>query len=361
MKKLLAIAVLAFAIGHLHGQALQPITGSCTVPTASGFTCNFTATTPPVPPSYTGPCDVLAAAGTPCVAAYSFTRRMLAGYANNLFQLTRASDGAKQDIGTVSSGYVNVPVMNSFCANTTCTWTEIYDQMHTPAAGNNLIPACCGHNWPTGAIPTAVGWTTLNGVTLPIARILNGSAYYDFASTLNSMGVPVGNSSITVYEVVENTSEGGQVSGCCGSFGDTEIPIEDAGKGAMFSLAYSTGNMGTFGTGPGPWPGIDLEQGVFLSGPTPTQKYLTILGKYNAANGTMELKLGDATQGTLQTLYNGALPAGYTTLNLKGAVSLGMGGDGSNSPINFIEGAIVAAPSAEPTDTLLQNNITGFY
>jgi hypothetical protein len=193
---------------------------------------------------------------------------------------------------------------------------------------------------------------------VPIARILNGEAYiygYGYVS-----GIPIGNSSITVYMVAENTSEGGQVSGCCASFSDSENPIHGGAKGQMFGLAYSTGGMGVEGTGTGPWPGLDLELGVYGYGPTPTQKYLSILGKYNSTATTMTLKFGDATQGGLTTLYTGSLPAGYT-MNLEGAVSLGMGGDGSNSPINFIEGAIIASPSTDATDNALQANIVSFY
>src|SRR4051812_28047292 len=48
-----------------------------------------------------GPCDIYAAAGTPCVAAHSTTRALSAGYNGPLYQVMRQSDGKMQDIGIV--------------------------------------------------------------------------------------------------------------------------------------------------------------------------------------------------------------------------------------------------------------------
>src|SRR5881398_3088894 len=49
----------------------------------------------------TGPCDIYAAAGTPCVAAHSTTRALYAAYDGPLYQVQRQSDGALKDIGVV--------------------------------------------------------------------------------------------------------------------------------------------------------------------------------------------------------------------------------------------------------------------
>jgi hypothetical protein len=48
-----------------------------------------------------GPCDIYAAAGTPCVAAHSTTRALYAAYNGPLYQVKRASDGATTNIGTL--------------------------------------------------------------------------------------------------------------------------------------------------------------------------------------------------------------------------------------------------------------------
>src|ERR1700733_14515630 len=88
------------------------------------------------PPRPQGPCDIYAAAGTPCVAAHSTTRALYASYNGPLYQVKRASDDTTTNIGTLSAGgYANAAAQDSFCAGTTCTITEIYDQS---GHGNNL-------------------------------------------------------------------------------------------------------------------------------------------------------------------------------------------------------------------------------
>src|SRR5690242_15364145 len=75
------------------------------------------------------PCDLYASGGTPCVAAHSTTRALFAAYSGNLYQVRRASDGATTNIGTLAAGgYANAAAQDSFCANTTCVITVIYDQ-----------------------------------------------------------------------------------------------------------------------------------------------------------------------------------------------------------------------------------------
>src|SRR2546430_3475600 len=75
------------------------------------------------------PCDIYAAAGTPCVAAHSTTRALYAAYNGPLYQVKRGSDGTTTNIGTLAAGgYANAAAQDSFCAGTTCTITEIFDQ-----------------------------------------------------------------------------------------------------------------------------------------------------------------------------------------------------------------------------------------
>jgi hypothetical protein len=317
-----------------------------------------------------GPCDILAAAGTPCIAAHSLARRMLAAYAGSLFQVTRASDSTALNVGTLSTGIVNAAAVTSFCAGTTCVISEIYDQINTPANGNNLTKDVA-----FGKSPAPVGWTTPpSGLTIAIARIVLGEGYYQSGPGCGSLGsgcytvnMPMGNSAITAYMIVEDTSEGGVADGCCGQYGDTESPTGDGANGAMFSLSYSTcpgsgtsPDCGSEGFGAGPWAGLDLENGIFLYGPTLTQKYLSVFGRYDPSNTSMTVKSGDATQGQLTTVYNGPLPAGYT-MKLQGGLSLGRGGDSTNAPVNFIEGAILASATTDATDNAVQANLTSFY
>jgi non-reducing end alpha-L-arabinofuranosidase len=49
------------------------------------------------------PCDIYAAAGTPCVAAHSTTRALYAAYNGPLYQVKRASNGATTNINTLAA------------------------------------------------------------------------------------------------------------------------------------------------------------------------------------------------------------------------------------------------------------------
>ncbi|NUS09135.1 MAG: alpha-N-arabinofuranosidase, partial [Nonomuraea sp.] len=92
-----------------------------------------------------GPCDIYAAGGTPCVAAHSTTRALYGAYNGPLYQVKRASDNATKDIGLLSAGgYADAAQQDSFCANTSCVITVIYDQS---PKHNNLTQALKGH-WP---------------------------------------------------------------------------------------------------------------------------------------------------------------------------------------------------------------------
>ena len=75
----------------------------------------------------------------------------------------------------------------------------------------------------------------------------------------------------------------------------------------------------------------DMENGLFAgntrSNPanTPlTTPFVTAMVKGNT-NG-FALKGGDATTGTLKTMYDGVRPAGYQPMKLQGAIILGIGG-----------------------------------
>jgi hypothetical protein len=302
------------------------------------------------------PCDIVAAGGQTCKAAYSLVRRMFASYSGNLYQVTRASDSTTTNVGTLSSGLVNTATETAFCAGTTCTRSKIYDQTGTSA--NDLIPYSASPEYYV-AVPSS--WTTMpSGLVLPINRFGMTNGY---ATASGASGLPSGNSSITVYMLAENYSEGGIINGCCGLFNQSENPVRDAGMGKMFGAAFSTGNAVdcvNLGTGTGPWAGVDLEEGVCLYGGTPSQNYLAVLGKYNTSGTTFAVKSSDITQGRWTTLYNAGLPAGYT-MNLEQNVTVGMGGDGTPSPGNWMEGAVIAGTTSDATDNALQGNFVSFF
>ena len=91
-----------------------------------------------------GPCDIYEAAGTPCVAAHSTTRALYASYNGPLYQVMRQSDGKTLNIEVVQTsesdpgGYAEAAYQDSFCANTICWITKIFDQS---GKGNHLVQA----------------------------------------------------------------------------------------------------------------------------------------------------------------------------------------------------------------------------
>src|SRR6266446_5771904 len=103
-----------------------------------------------------GPCDIYAAANAPCVAAHSTTRALYAAYNGPLYQVKRGSDGSTTNIGTLAAGgYANAATQDSFCACTTCTITEIFDQ--SPQHNNLTIgPAGGAGGADVGANATAL-------------------------------------------------------------------------------------------------------------------------------------------------------------------------------------------------------------
>src|SRR5688572_25261149 len=69
----------------------------------------------------TGPCDIYAAGGTPCVAAHSTVRALYGSYGGNLYQVRRSSDNATRDITVLAAGgTANAATQDAFCAGTSC-------------------------------------------------------------------------------------------------------------------------------------------------------------------------------------------------------------------------------------------------
>jgi hypothetical protein len=116
----------------------------------------------------TGPCDIYASGGTPCVAAHSSTRALYGSYTGSLYQVLRSSDNATADIAPLSaSGVANASAQDSFCADSTCLISIIYDQSghgnhlsQAPAGGAAQGPNVNGKDYLAGATGAPV---TLNG------------------------------------------------------------------------------------------------------------------------------------------------------------------------------------------------------
>jgi hypothetical protein len=311
----------------------------------------------------TGPCDIYASGGTPCVAAHSTTRALFGAYSGRLYQVRRASDGATTDIGTLAAGgFANSAAQDSFCAGTSCVITIIYDQT---SRGNNLTQAPGGGaaGGPdalanASALPISAGGHKVYGVF-----VAPGVGYRNDRTS----GIATGSGSQGVYMV----AAGGHVnSGCCFDYGNAETNNNDNGNGHMGAVYFGT--LCWFGfvvpgqcVGSGPWVMADLENGLF-AGANGTNTNNTgrnstfVTGMIKMNSTTYAVKDANANSGGLKTDYNGALPttSGYTPLHLEGAIILGIGGDNSKGAAgSFFEGVMTSGFPSDATENSVQANI----
>jgi hypothetical protein len=113
----------------------------------------------------------------------------------------------------------------------------------------------------------------------------------------------------------------------------------------------------------------DLEYGLYPGG---SSKWNSMQMAFNSAyvtamlknDGTTRfaLKGGNAQSGSLTTLWDGALPNGYSPMKKQGAIVLGSGGDccarNTNQSLGtFYEGAIVDGYPSDDTEKSIQDNI----
>ena len=304
------------------------------------------------------PCDIYAAGGTPCVAAYSTVRALYASYDGPLYQVRRVSDGATANVGLLSAGgYANATNQDTFCARTTCVITELFDQS---PEGNNLTIEGAG-----GAAGADVG---ANAAALPVTAgghkvyglYIAGQTGYRDNST---HGVAVNGQPEGMYMVASGTHVN---SGCCFDFGNAETNTDDNGNGHMDAVNLGTECYFSPCSGSGPWVEADMENGLFSGGNGPntandgnSSDFVTAMLKNNGQT-TYALKGGNAQSGGLSTWWEGALPdiGGYTPMHQEGAIVLGTGGDNSNWSVgSFFEGVMTAGYPSDATDDAVQASI----
>jgi len=312
----------------------------------------------------TAPCDIYAANGTPCVAAHSTTRALFGAYNGRLYQVRRSSDGATTDVGTLSAGgFANSATQDSFCANTSCVITIIYDQT---GRNNNLTQAPAGgaaggpdNLADAKALPVMAGGHKVYGVF-----VAPGTGYRNDATN----GIATGSQSQGEYMVAAGNHVN---SGCCFDYGNAESNARDNGNGHMGAVYFGT--LCWFGfvvpgqcVGSGPWVMADLENGLF-AGANGTNTNNTgrktnfVTGMVKMNSTTYSIKDADATTGGLKTDYNGPLPttSGYTPLHLEGGIILGIGGDNSKgSQGSFFEGVMTSGMPTDAAENAVQANIT---
>ena len=304
------------------------------------------------------PCNIYAAAGSPCVAAHSTVRALFSAYNGNLYQVKRKSDSATTNIRTLTAGgYANAAAQDKFCAGTSCTITIIYDQS---AKHNNLTiegPGGAGgqdHGANASALPLTVGGHKVYGL-----YVSAGVGYRDNSTSgVAKNGAPEG-----MYMVTSGTHVNNR---CCFDYGNVETSGRDTGNGHMDAINFGTECWFRPCSGSGPWVQADLENGLFSGGNGSytnnkgnSSAFVTALVKNNGQN-RYAIKGGNAQSGGLTTWYYGAEPnrGGYSPMHQEGAIVLGTGGDNSNGSVgSFFEGVMTAGYPSNAADNAVQANI----
>ncbi|MBB5896985.1 arabinofuranosidase catalytic domain-containing protein [Kutzneria kofuensis] len=306
-----------------------------------------------------GPCDIYAAGGTPCVAAHSTTRALYASYNGSLYQVRRSSDGRTANIGPVSAGgYANAGAQDSFCANTTCLITVIYDQS---GRGNNLTQAPGGGaaGGPDNLANATAAPTTVNGHKVYGVFVAPGTGYRND----HTSGIATGDRAEGMYAIFDGTHYNG---GCCFDYGNAETSNNDTGNGHMEAIYFGNIKVWGYGSGNGPWIMADLENGLFsgvnqhynANDPTVNHRYLTAIVK--GGPNKWAIRGGNAQSGGLSTFYSGQRPnvSGYNPMHKEGAIILGIGGDNSKgSAGTFYEGVMTSGYPSDATENSVQANI----
>jgi hypothetical protein len=309
------------------------------------------------------PCDVLSRDGHPCVSAHSTVRGLLSGYQGSLYRVER-TDGQLADIGTVD-GYADVAAHRALCAGNNCTISVIYDQS---GYGNDLTPSPPGGAKSTSGMPASANQlpTLIRGHDTYGVRVSPGIGY----RKLVGAGLPVGDEPQTVYMV---TSQKDLLNGCCFDYGNGSTTANNDGEGTTEALFFGQGVVWGTGVQRGPWVMADLENGLYagwengqdrnISTNTPLEHdFVTAVlvgdtADKNGGKGRFALYGGDATTGTLLTMYDGIRPErpGYVPMQKQGGVIFGIAADNSSSGGGrFYEGVIATGAASKETADAVQ-------
>jgi non-reducing end alpha-L-arabinofuranosidase len=333
------------------------------------------------PPRPEGPCDIYAAAGSPCAAAHSSTRALYASYNGPVYKVMRQSDGKTLDIGVVQpgngdpGGYANAAAQDAFCANTYCWITTIYDQSGN---GNHLVQA------PRGGFsgPAMGGFNNIPIADMAPITIMGHKAYGVFIEPgmglrwNDARGTAVDDQAEGQYWVINGHHYN---SGCCYDYGNAETDSRDDGDGTMETTYYGNASAWYRGQAPGPWVMTDQENNlVGCVTASPNDKYCpdlkSITWRFVTATADGEPHHwrsmgGDAQKGDLQVMFDGPRVdnnrKSYDPMRKQGAILLGNGGDNSNgSQGTFYEGAMTAPgtfPTKETNQKIQANVLSARY
>ncbi|MEU4405350.1 arabinofuranosidase catalytic domain-containing protein [Streptosporangium sp. NPDC023963] len=308
----------------------------------------------------TGPCDIYASGGTPCVAAHSTTRALYGTYNGPLYQVRRSSDNTVRDVGVLSAGgVVNAATQDAFCAGTNCVITVLYDQ----SGRNNRLTQAPPGFWPG---PGPGGWDNLaDAKAAPITvggqkaygvRIEPGTGYRNN----NTNGVATGDQPEGIYAVVDGTHYN---QWCCFDYGNAQTDGQADERAIMETVYFGANKQWGYGAGAGPWIMADLEWGLFSGVNAGYNNLAPINHRFVTAIVKGEpnhwaIRGGNAQSGGLTTYFDGRRPDGYHPMKKEGAILLGIGGDNSVSGRGtFFEGVLTSGYPSEATENAVQANI----
>ncbi|MFI2665334.1 arabinofuranosidase catalytic domain-containing protein [Micromonospora carbonacea] len=308
----------------------------------------------------TGPCDIYAAGGTPCVAAHSTTRALYGAYNGPLYQVRRASDNTTRDVGVLGAGgYANAATQDTFCASTTCVITIIYDQS---GRNNRLTQAPPGY-WPG---PAPGGWDNLADAKAAPITVGGQKAYGVYVApgtgyrNNNTNGVATGDQPEGIYAVVDGTHYN---QWCCFDYGNAQTDGQADSRAIMETVYFGADKQWGYGDGAGPWIMADLEWGLFSGVNAGYNKLAPINHRFVTAMVKGEpnhwaIRGGNAQSGGLTNYFDGQRPSGYHPMKKEGAILLGIGGDNSVSGRGtFFEGVLTSGYPSNATEDAVQANI----
>jgi hypothetical protein len=325
-----------------------------------------------------GPCDIYAAAGTPCVAAHSSTRALYASYNGPLYQVMRQSDGKTLDIGVVHpkegepGGYADAAAQDAFCTNTVCWITTLYDQS---GKGNHLSQIPPG----TFKGPDKGAFNTLPIADMAPITISGHKAYGVYIMpgmglrNNNATDIAINDEPEGIYYVVDGKHYD---SGCCFDYGNSSTNGRAVGTGTMETTYFGTATAWGSGDGSGPWIMADMEAGLFSgykakknAGSPTIDSWQFVTAVVDGGGGNKwDLRGGNAQKGSLTTFYSGVRPGSpgsnaYYPMHKQGGILLGTGGDnGNGSSGTFYEGVMTTGyPTEATTDAVQANIVTAKY
>src|SRR6188474_3421739 len=314
-----------------------------------------------------GPCDIYAAAGTPCVTAHSTVRSLSSRYDGPLYQVKHA-DGRLLDISVIAGGFADAAAQDRFCAGALCFINRIYDQS---GKSNDLMQAPPGPLYPgpdkgafdTQPIADMAPITIGGGHKAYGAYIMPGMGFRNN----NARELPIDDEPAGIHTVVDGEHYS---NGCCFNYGNASTNGLAVGTGTMESVYFGTATVWGSGSGTGPWIMSDMEAGLFsgynarVNDADPTIKWRFVTGVFGGGGRNFwELKGGNAQEGGLQTFYAGVRPgskenSAYYPMHKKGAIQMGNGGDnGNGSAGTFYEGVMTTGHPGDGVADKVQANI----